>query len=217
MQAPISIIIADAQYLTRVGLRHLLATQPHFNICGEAGNEVELLEQLRQHFVRVVILDYDHPDSFSHETILQIKRVSPATNVLVVSDDSDKMSIYQVLENGVHSFLTKSCHEDEIIDAVRATAKDEKFFCTRVLDFLLEKSFGTKVDVCVPTPLTPRQIEIVKLTARGLIAKEIADTLNLSIHTVYTHRKEILKKLELKTSSELVMYALNNGIVEKNG
>lgn len=216
MQTAISIVIADAQYLTRVGLRHILVTQPQFEICAEAGNEEELLQQLQAQAVRVVVLDYDCPDHFSHDTILQIKRVSPTTNVLVISGDTDKYSIYQVLENGVHSFLTKNCHEEEIIDAVQATAKGEKFFCTSVLDYLLEKSFGNKEEHCVPTPLTPRQIDIVKLTAKGLIAKEIADTLNLSIHTVYTHRKEILRKLELKTSSELVMYAVNNGIVQRN-
>jgi DNA-binding NarL/FixJ family response regulator len=216
MQQAITIGIADAQYLTRVGLRNILATQPQFEICAEAGNEHELLEQLQAWHPRVVILDYDHPDCFSHETILKIKMASPTTNILVISADSDKHSIYQVLENGVNSFLTKNCHEEEIIDAVQATAKGEKFFCTRVLDYLLEKSFGNKEESCVPMPLTPRQIDIVKLTAKGLIAKEIADALNLSIHTVYTHRKEILKKLELKTSSELVMYAVNKGIVERN-
>ncbi len=212
---PISIVIADAQYLTRVGLRHILSSQAHFQIVSETSNEQDLLQQLKAQKPRVVILDYDHADKFSHETILRIKQTSPDTNVLVISGDTQKESIYQVLENGVNSFLTKNCHEEEIIDAVQATAKGEKFFCTRVLDYLLEKSFGNKEENCAPTPLTPRQIEIVKLTAKGLIAKQIADMLNLSIHTVYTHRKEILKKLDLKTSSELVMYAVNKGIVER--
>jgi DNA-binding NarL/FixJ family response regulator len=216
MQQAITILIADAQYLTRVGLRNILSTQQRFEICDEAGNESTLLQQLQTWHPQVVILDYDHPDCFSHDTILHIKQVAPATNILVISGDSDKHSIYQVLENGVNSFLTKNCNETEIIDAVQATAKGEKFFCTRVLDYLLEKSFGNKEENCAPTPLTPRQIDIVKLTAKGLIAKEIANELNLSIHTVYTHRKEILKKLDLKTSSELVMYAVNKGILEKN-
>lgn len=214
MQRPISIAIADPQYLTRVGLRHILATQPQFHILSEAGNEKALLQQIQEQQPKVVILDYDHPGYFSQETIKAIRQVSPTTNILIISDDREKNSIYQVLENGINSFLTKNCHEEEIIDAVNATAKGEKFFCTRVLDYLLEKSFG-KEENCSPTPLTPREIEIVKLTAKGLIAKEIANELNLSIHTVYTHRKNILEKLSLKTSSELLLYAIQTGIVAR--
>jgi DNA-binding NarL/FixJ family response regulator len=209
----ISIAIADPQYLTRVGLRHILSTQPQFDIVAEVGSESALLTHLESQRPRVVILDYDHPGYFSQQTIKAIKRTSPGTNILIVSDDHDKSSIYEVLENGINSFLTKNCHEEEIIDAVKATARGEKFFCTRVLDYLLEKSFG-KEENCSPTPLTPREIDIVKLTAKGLIAKEIASELNLSIHTVYTHRKNILEKLDLKTSSELVLYAINNGFVQ---
>ena len=212
MQQPISIAIADPQYLTRVGLRHILATQPQFQILSEAGNEKALLQQVQEQHPQVLILDYNHPGYFSQATIKVIKQVSPETNILIISDDQEKSSIYQVLEHGINSFLTKNCHEEEIIDAVNATAKGEKFFCTRVLNYLLEKSFG-KEETCSPTPLTPREIEIVKLTAKGLISKEIARELNLSIHTIYTHRKNILEKLSLKTSSELLLYAIQNGIV----
>jgi len=212
----ISIAIADPQYLTRVGLRHILATQPQFEILAEAGNEAALLQQITEQKPRVVILDYDHPGYFSQDTIKSIKEASPFTNILVISDDRDKNSIFQVLENGINSFLTKNCREEEIVDAVNATAKGEKFFCTRVLDYLLEKSFGKeKEERSSPTPLTPREIKVVKLTAKGLIAKEIAHELNLSIHTVYTHRKNILEKLDLKTSSELLLYAIHHGIVER--
>lgn len=211
----ITIAIADPQYLTRLGLRHILASRAHFEVIAESSNESDLLQFLRTKQPHVLILDHDHPGYFSHATIQAIKSVAPDTNILIVSDDQDKNSIYQVLENGISSFLTKNCHETEIIDAVQATAKGEKFFCTRVLDYLLEKSFGKeREENCSPTPLTPREIEIVKLTAKGLIAKEIAHMLNLSIHTVYTHRKNILEKLDLKTASELVLYAFNKGIVE---
>lgn len=211
---PISIAIADPQYLTRTGLRHILDAHPAFQILMEAGNEATLIQQISERKPQVVIMDHDHPGYFSQETIKAIKQVSQSINILIISDDRDKNSIYQVLENGINSFLTKNCHEEEIVDAVTATAKGEKFFCTRVLDYLLEKSFR-KEENCAPTPLTPREIEIVKLSAKGLIAKEIANKLNLSIHTVYTHRKNILEKLDLKTSSELVLYAVNHGIVER--
>lgn len=212
----ISIVLADSQHLIRLGLRHLLANREEFSIVAEATNEQSLFQQLDEHKPRVVIVDYDQPGSFSEETIRHIRQKAPFSKVLVISGDNEKNSIYQVLEYGINSFLTKTCGQEEILDAVKATAKGEKFFCTKVLDYLLEKSFSKVEDNCEPTPLTPREIEIVRLVAKGLIAKEIASMLNLSTHTVYTHRKNIMKKLSLNTSSELVLYAINNGIVESN-
>lgn len=213
---PISIVLADSQHLIRLGLRHLLADKEEFHIVAEATNEQSLFQELAHHKPRVVILDYKQPGSFSEETIKLIRQQAPFSRVLVISGDNEKNSIYQVLEYGINSFLTKTCGQDEIIDAVKATAKGEKFFCTKVLDYLLEKSFAKVEDNCAPTPLTPREIEIVRLVSKGLIAKEIAGILNLSTHTVYTHRKNIMKKLGLSTASELVLYAINNGIVENN-
>lgn len=214
MQA-ISIILADAQYLIRFGLRNLLDTKVNFSVVDEVTDETELLQAMKIHHPDVVIIDYKQPESFSEESIQLLKKTAPSTNILVISADNEKRSIYQVLEYGVNSFITKGCNEEEIIDAVKATAKGEKFFCTKVLDYLLEKSFSKEEENCAPTPLSPREIEIVRLVAQGLIAKEIAGQLNLSTHTVYTHRKNIMKKLKLNTSSELVLYAVNHGIVEK--
>jgi DNA-binding NarL/FixJ family response regulator len=213
---PISIILADRQYLIRTGLKSLFAGKEHLKIVGEASNEAELMDQLRQKPADLVILDHNQPNSFSKETVERLKTDFPNTNILIISADNHKESIYEILEKGINSFLTKSCDGDEIIDAVKAAAKGEKFFCTRVLDYLLEKSFAKEQDGnCSPTPLSPREIEIVQLVAQGLIAKEIADALNLSTHTIYTHRKNIMKKLKLNTASELVIYAVHTGLVKR--
>ena len=122
------IILADAQYLTRLGLRCLLSQRDTFNIVAEASDEEELLELLEATPGSLVILDYNQPDSFSYETIRHIRSKSPGSNILIISADNDKGNIYQVLEHGVNSFLTKTCDEEEIFDAVQATAKGERFF-----------------------------------------------------------------------------------------
>jgi DNA-binding NarL/FixJ family response regulator len=210
-----TILLADAQYLVRVGLRCILAKHPDFEVVGEVANDEDLAAALQALQPDVVILDYDGPDNFSQDSIGTIAAHSPAPKILIISEDRDKNSIFKVLERGVQSFLTKTCDEQEIADAVRAAVKGDKFFCTRIVDILLEKSFG-KTDSCAPTPLSPREIEIVQLVAKGYIAKEIGDLLHLSTHTVYTHRKNIMKKLQLQTPSELMLYALNNGILELN-
>lgn len=207
-----AVMIADAHYLTRVGLRQILAEIPNCEVVGEAASESQLLGKLTHAQPEIVVLDYNQPGKFSTETVGKIRQASPNSRLLIISSDDDKKTIYQVLESGVNSYLSKNCGEKEIMDAVQATANNEKFYCTNVLNHLLEKSFP-KENECAPTPLSHREIEIVRLVASGLIAKEIAGRLHLSTHTVYTHRKNIMKKLKLGTTSELVLFAVNEGLV----
>lgn len=219
----ITIVIADVQHLIRAGLRHLVSQDDRFRVVGEAGSEEELKRKLTELKPDVVILDYDQDESFSISTINRLKEQHPDVRIMIMSDDDEKERIYQVLRLGVNGFLTKGCGEEEVFDAIKATAKGEKLFCTRVLDYLLEKSFPEnhqnqkpverETVSCGPTPLSPREIEIVRLIARGLIAKEIASELSLSTHTIYTHRKNIMRKLNLSSASELILYAVDIGIV----
>ncbi len=212
MSGAINIALADSEVLVRLGLRHLLQEETGFQVVAEAASEPELIGQLKERRVEVVILDYNQPRRFAPHTIERLKRDFPNTNILIISSDENKESVYKVLEMGVNSFLTKTCDQGEIIDAVRATAKGDKFYCTRIVNYLLEKSFSKSKEQ-ENSQLTEREIEIVQLIAKGFIAKEIATLLHLSTHTIYTHRKNIMKKLNLKSSSELVLYAVQQGWV----
>lgn len=208
------IVIADSQYLIRRGLKNLVRNLDDFRISGDAQNEEELTNILTEKKAEVVIMDYNQPNYFGIETLRKISKIAPKTNVLIISADNSKSNIYEVLELGVSGFLTKQCEEEEILNAIKAVAKGEKFFCNNVLNYILEKSFSSEEnDDCSPTPLTFREIQVVKLIGAGKIAKEIANDLGLSTHTVYTHRKNIMRKLELSTTSELVIYAINHGII----
>lgn len=210
-----SILIADSQFLIRLGLKQLVSDSDQMRVVGEAQNATELKKLLEHKKADVVILDYSQPGAFGLETVRMIQNTSPETNVLIISSDNDKSNIFEILEMGIYSFLTKQCDQQEILSAINATAKGEKFFCNKVLDFILEKSFPRDEEAnCSPTPLSLREREIVQLVAEGKIAKEIAYQLNLSTHTIYTHRKNIMKKLALNSTSELVIYALNHGIIK---
>jgi DNA-binding NarL/FixJ family response regulator len=210
-----SVLLADEQPLVRLALRQLLSQKEQYFVVGEVGNEEELIASLRVNLPDLVVMDYSQSDNFRPSSVAKIRSISPLSQILIISADTRKENIFQVLELGVTSFLTKTCGTNEILDAAQATLKGDKFFCTRVIDFLLEKSFAKGTDVtCAPTPLSNREIEIVQLSAKGLIAKEIADVLNLSTHTVYTHRKNIMKKLHISSASELVLYAVNKGLVQ---
>lgn len=210
----ISVILADAQYLVRVGLNHILDNRTDIKILGEVANEKDLLGMMASEPAEVVVLDYNQKGNFSTKTVQNLKEKYPDTGILVISGDNEKDSIYEVLEYGVTSFLTKSCDEKEILEGVQAAAKKQRYFCKKVMDYVFERSFSPTTEDCSPMPLTVREIEVVQLVAKGLIAKEIADRLNLSTHTIYTHRKNIMRKLKINTASELVLYAVNNGLVK---
>ena len=209
----ISVILADAQYLIRFGLQQILEDQPEIHVLGAVTNEDDLMVLLENEPADVVIMDYNQPANFTTASVKKIKTNYPDVGILVISADNEKKNIYDVLENGVTSFLTKSCDKKEIIEGVQAAAKKQRYFCKKVMDYVFERSFSTTTEDCTPLPLTQREIEIVQLAAKGLIAKEIAHQLKLSPHTVYTHRKNIMRKLKINTASELILYAVNKGLV----
>ena len=210
----ITITIADSQYLTRRGLKQVLTQRQGFRVIAEPTTEEDLLKHLNNYAPDVLILDYNQPRHFSPETILKVRDCAPQTQVLVITADDEKDRIFGVIQSGVNCFLTKECDEAEILDAIQAANTNSKFFCGRVLDFLIEKSFTPEQGNERSSPLTPREKEIVVLSAQGLIAKEIAAKLDLSTHTVYTHKKRIMKKLKLRSPMQLVMYALENGMID---
>lgn len=216
--AEITIILADSDYLIRVGLRHLLENTPDFKVVGEVTNEADLFQALTEQQPDILILDHHQSPHFSENVVETIQKTTPHTNLLIISADGDKQRISTLIQSGINSYLTKKCSRDEIIDAVRATARGENFFCKNIMNYILEKSFGKTPKTKTTTPrtvatLTKREQEVVRLIAQGRVAKEIAKELHLSIHTVYTHRKKIMKKLQIKSTSELVLYAANQGLI----
>ncbi len=216
MQPKARIVLADAQYLIRFAIRELLARHDHFNVVGEADHEDQLVEMASREKPDLIIFDYNQPGDFGLSTIERLRETSPDSRLMVISGDDQKESMFQALESGVQSFLTKNCDEEEIVDAINASIKGEKFYCTQVIDFLLEKSFAKESETDedpTATPLTAREAQIVQLIAKGFIAKEISGLLNLSVHTIYTHRKNIMRKLDLSSTSELVLYAVKTGLV----
>jgi len=156
-------------------------------------------------------MDIQTDGRFDIESLSLVQELAPKTEILVISNEEKKKRIYEVLGRGVNRYITKFCREDEIYKALDACRNDEKYYCSKVLDIIISKTFGQEEQI---TDLTPREVEIVKLIGQGKMAKEISSMLNVSIHTIYTHRKNIMKKLQISSPVELITYAINKGIVE---
>jgi DNA-binding NarL/FixJ family response regulator len=161
----------------------------------------------------LLIVDYDIPGYVTKDDLSDVKRRSPLTNVLVISSDNNKPSILQVLQSGVEGYLTKDCSREEIMMAVTTVARGEKFYCPKILDIIMEKHFSPEIKEVSPNVLTARESEILTLLASGYSTQKVADHLHLSPHTVHTHRKSIIRKLNIKSPTEFVIYALDFGLI----
>jgi DNA-binding NarL/FixJ family response regulator len=209
----IKVALADKQALTRVGLKSFIKEKTDLDLLEEVNSLQDLIETLKNHQPQVLLIDYNLRDFISIKDLREARKLSPNTRILVISSDNNKANIFEVLEIGVNGYVTKECSQQEIVGAIYATAKGEKFFCNKVLDLILEKHLKKDADECLPTELSVREVEVVKWTASGLNARQIADKLHLSHHTVYTHRKNVMKKLTLGSVSELTLYAVKTGII----
>lgn len=209
----IRIVLADAQYLTRAGFRYLFAKQSQIEVVGEATDMGELRVLVAEKVPNMVVMDHFNSPEFTLAHVAELRKEHPEVEVFVVTDDQDRGRIRQILDLRINCILTKHCSPEEIVSAVIAVSKGEKFFCNKVLEVILDHE--TLTDDCSPSNLSPREIEIVRLIASGVTTKDIADQLCLSTHTVYTHRKNIMKKLQIRSASEMILYAMNTGIVGK--
>ena len=213
----ITILLADTAFLVREGIKSVIADYPYLQIAGEVTHSQVLEEEVRRLRPQLVILDYNSPGSFETVDIRNISTHSPQTNVLVISSDLKKDQVFQALEYGAKGFLLKECDQTEILGAIHALAKNDKFFCGKVLDIILERRLSPNlVDACEPTFLTERETEIVKLMAEGVSTQEIADQLCLSVHTIYTHRKNVMRKLGVTKAADVILYAINTALVKRN-
>ncbi len=208
-----SVFIADNHLLVREGIKGILSGKQDLNIVGEATRSSELRDSLAHIKPHILILDYHEPGYFSLEDIQMARTLSPDTRVLVISTEHNKADILKALEYGVANYILKECNRDEFIGALYAAIRKEKFFCGKVIDAIVDKHFP-KNDTCEPSNLSAREVEIIRLISQGLTNKKIASKLFLSVHTVSTHRKNVLNKLKLNNSSELVAFAIKKGIIE---
>jgi DNA-binding NarL/FixJ family response regulator len=212
------IMVADDHEVVRRGLCALLQAQPDWEICGEAGDGREAVDKALKLKPDVVILDIGMPSLNGLEATRQILKICPQIKVLILTlHDSDQI-VREVLNAGARGFLLKSDAARDLVAAVEALRRDKTYFTSKVAAMVLEGYLKNGTPGAVPVAptrsrLTPREREIVQLLAEGKSTKEVAVTLGLSVKTAETHRSNIMRKLELHSVSDLVLYAVRNNIV----
>jgi DNA-binding NarL/FixJ family response regulator len=208
----LKIVLADAQFLTRAGLRQLLDGQARMQVVAEALDREELMAAVAAHAPQIVVIDPHNTDVFTQADIAWLHTSHPEVGMLLMTDAHDHARIQALLDAGVYCILTKHCGPEEIVSAILATARRERFFCNKVLELILEKPQEADEN-CRPSNLSQREVEIITLIAQGVTTKDVADQLCLSLHTVYTHRKNIMRKLSINSASEMILFAMHAGLV----
>lgn len=210
------ILLADDHTLMRQGLRHILEGRPEFDIVAEASSGIEAVEAAKEFRPDVAIVDVAMKELNGIEATAQILKHSPHTAVLILSMYSDERYVLRAVKAGARGYLLKNSAGEELIRAILAVQKGLAFFSPAVAE-IFQSGFARLRDAREVNDrfelLTDRERQIYQLLAEGNSNKEIANRLNLSLHTVETHRWRIMEKLDLHSTAELVLSAVRRGMV----
>lgn len=216
----VKILVADDHEIVRRGLRALVEAQPEWELVAEAVTGREAVDKARQTAPDIAILDVGMPDLNGLEATRQILKAAPQTEILILTMHESEQIVREVLDAGARGYVLKSDAGRDLVSAVEALCQHRTFFSSKVSEMLLN-SYLRHPDRSEPAALdsprsrlTAREREIVQLLAEGKSNKEVASALNISIKTAETHRTNIMNKLDLRSITELVRYAVRNNIVE---
>ena len=209
---PLRILVADDHAVVRRGVRALLEGQMDWQVCGEASTGPEAVEQTRLLDPDIVVLDLSMPELNGLDAARRILRESPRTQVLVLTMHHSEELAHQVLQAGARGYVLKSDADRELVAAVDSL-QQRRTFLTPNLAASDAGADGTQADGG-RGELTPREREIVQLVAEGRSSKEVAAMLGISVKTVESHRTNVMRKLRIRSVSQLVRYAVRNRIVQ---
>jgi two-component system response regulator NreC len=211
------ILLADDHGVVRQGLRAVLARDASFEVIGESGDGREAVRLADALQPDIVIMDISMPQLNGIEAAKQIVKANPRTHIIILSMHSDETYLMRALQAGVKGYLLKESAEEDLIRAVRMVAQGKPFFSPAVTSALLadymrdmqQRNLRDSYDL-----LTEREKEVLQLLAEGKSNKEAATVLDLSTNTVETHRTNLMQKLGLHNTAEIVLYAVRKKIIQ---
>jgi two-component system, NarL family, response regulator NreC len=217
----IRIIFADDHAIVRNGLRTLFRSSNEFSIVGEASDGVTAVELASEKKPDVAILDISMPNLSGIEATRMIKQNHPDMKVLILTVHEDEAYVYQVIRAGANGYILKNAEKNEILTAVRTVYANETFFSPGISRLMIDKFISRaraehQEDAQHPSNLSKREQEVLRYISRGLTNREIADKLSLSLNTINTHRANIMQKLNIHDTANLVRYALEKGITSES-
>jgi DNA-binding NarL/FixJ family response regulator len=210
------ILLADDHAVVRHGLKMVLDAQPDMHVVAEVGDGAQAVERGLQDDVDLVVIDITMPRMTGLHAARELHRRRPGLRILILSMHENERYLHEALKAGASGYVLKTVADRDLVEAVRAAMRGEKFVYPGARTPLIE-DFLRRAREDLPLredPLTPREQEVVKLVAEGYTNKQIAETLFISEKTVERHRANILDKLGMRDRVELTRYAIRHGLIE---
>ncbi len=209
-----NILLADDHAVVRAGLRLVLENGPDLVVCAEAGDGLEAVQMaLIHHELDLVILDISMPRMTGLDAAREIHRQRPSLKILMLSMHDNEQFLYEALKVGASGYVLKSLADRDVVRACRAAMRGEPFLYPGAVTEII-RHYLNKPDEDHPDPLTPRELQVIKLIAEGHNNRQIAKALIISEKTVERHRANMLEKLGMRDRVELTRYAIRRGLVE---
>ncbi len=215
-QTTLSLYLADDHRLFRAGLRLMLERMRDIRIAGEADNGLDALEGIRATRPDLVLLDISMPGLNGIEVTRRVKETLPDVRIIILSMHSDRHFVLESLRAGADGYLLKDAGYEELVRVVREVHQGRRAVSAGIAGVLVDEVLnpGGNGDSGPWRQLTARERQVLQRLAEGVGTREIAESLNLSVKTVETHRKQLMDKLDLHSVAELTKYAIREGLTQ---
>jgi DNA-binding NarL/FixJ family response regulator len=209
----IKIAIADDHQMFIDGIKSLLKGNKNMRVSAEASNGEQLISLLKHHPTQIILMDVNMPVMDGIEATKQVKKLFPEIKVIMLTMFGSREYIEKLLRAGVNGYILKNTGKEELTTAIEKVMQGESYFSKEVTECIMGGLQGKKIENNQhPVELTEREKEVLRLIAQELTSNEIANKLFISFHTVETHRKNLISKLQVKNIAGLVKYAVINGL-----
>lgn len=212
----IKVLLAEDHTIVRKGIYSLLADASNIEVVGEAEDGREAIEKVEKLMPDVVLMDITMPNLNGLEATRQIKKQHPEVNVLILTMYTNEEYIFQVLHAGASGYLVKQSAPSELLSAIEAVYRGDTFLSpaisNKIVEAYLRQGDGPVVGSRYDT-LTPREREILQLITEGYSNRDVAERLTISVKTVGVHRNNLMEKLDIHNTTDLVKYAIRKGII----
>jgi two-component system response regulator NreC len=206
-----SVLLVDDHPFVREGIRSFLSDQPDFEVVGEASSGAEALRLAQQHQPDFILLDINMPGMTGLEAVGQLRKSIPQAKIVILTVHNSREYVLHVAKSGAHGYVLKEAPPEELLQAIRAIRSGQKYYSPAVAGYVFDEYETRPTGKKPERQLTPREVEVLILTAKGRSIKEMADDLKITPATVQTYRVRIMEKLGIHNVAGLVKYALQKG------
>jgi NarL family two-component system response regulator LiaR len=210
----IRILVVEDESVVREGIVAILSLQSTLEVIGEASDGVEAVEVARKTKPDVILLDMAMPNQDGLTTIPMLIDILPDVRILVLTSFADSDLVYQAIKSGALGFMLKDARREQLIQAIRDVAKGQASISPSIAIKVIQDVNRPSEVLYTSSPLTPRELETLRLIARGLTNQEIADSLSVTERTIAKYVSNILDKLHLANRTQAALYAIRKGITE---